>query len=137
MEITVIGGRHVTALYRVDQDGALHFGGGLDGRLGKTSWTGQMSAGEIQELRDLLTRHDWFGADPVSTGDPPGWSYDIKLTWPQGRRSFRVIGRSPAVDPIEEFLDRIARRRFDAFLDTLPKPSSEQVPPESPDQSDR
>ncbi len=96
-----------------------------------------MTAEEIQQLRDLIAQHGWYDAGPTSTGRPPGRSYRIQLRWPQGRRTFRVIGRSLDVTPIEQLLAQAAGRRHEAFLESLPKPSSEQVRPESPDQSDR
>ena len=76
-------------------------------------------------------------SDPASNGRPPGRSYRIQLRWPQGRRTFRVIGRSLDVTLIERVLAQAAGRRHDAFLDTLPKANSEQISTESPDQSDR
>ncbi len=96
-----------------------------------------MTAQEIQHLRDLIEQHGWYDAGPASTDRPPGRSYRIQVRWPQGRQTFRVIGRSLDVTPVEQLLAQAAGRRHEAFLETLPKPSSEQVRPESPDQSDR
>ena len=137
LKMLVLTQDNAAAMYRVEPDGTIHFGGGLDARQEKTTWSGPMTAQEIQQLRDLIAQHGWYDAGPVSTDRPPGRSYRIQLRWPQGRRTFRVLGRSLDVTPIEQLLAHAAGRRHDAFLDTLPKPSSEQVRPESPNQSDR
>lgn len=137
LKMLVLTQDNAAAMYRVEPDGTIHFGGGLDARQEKTTWSGPMTREEIQQLRDLIAQHGWYDAGPASTGRPPGRSYRIQLRWPQGRQTFRVIGRSLDVTPIEQLLAQAAGRRHEAFLETLPKPSSEQVRPESPDQSDR
>ncbi len=137
LKMLVLTQDNAAAMYRVEPDGTIHFGGGLDARQEKTTWSGPMTAEEIQQLRDLIAQHGWYDAGPASTDRPPGRSYRIQLRWPHGRRTFRVIGRSLDVTPIEQLLAQAAGRRHEAFLDTLPKASSEQIPRESPDQSDR
>lgn len=137
LKMLVLTQDNAAAMYRVEPDGTIHFGGGFDARQEKTTWSGPMTAQEIQHLRDLIAQHGWYDTGPASTNRPPGRSYRIQLRWPQGRRTFRVIGRSLDVTPIEQLLAQAAGRRHEAFLETLPKPSSEQIRPESPDQSDR
>ncbi len=137
LKMLVLTQDNAAAMYRVEPDGTIHFGGGLDARQEKTTWSGPMTVEEIRQLRDLIEQHGWYDAGPTSTDRPPGRSYRIQLRWPQGRQTFRVIGRSLDVTPIEQLLAQAAGRRHEAFLDTLPKPSSEQVRPESPDQSER
>ncbi len=137
LKMLVLTEDNAAAMYRVKPDGTIHFGGGLDARQGKATWSGPMTAQEIQHLRDLIARHEWYDAGPASTDRPTGRSYRIQLRWPQGRRTFRVVGRSLDVTPIEQLLAHAAGRRHEAFLETLPKPSSEQILRESPDQSDR
>ena len=128
---------NAAAMYRVESDGSIHFGGGLDARQKKTPWSGSMTSAEIQQLRDLLAQHGWFDAGPASTDRPAGRSYRIELRWPQGRQTYRVIGRSVDVTPIEQLLAQAAGRRHEAFLEALPRPSSEQTSLESPDQGDQ
>ena len=137
LKMLVLTQDNAAAMYRVEPDGTIHFGGGLGARQEKTTWSGPMTAQEIQQLRDLIAQHGWYDAPPASTDRPRGRSYRIQLRWPQGRRTFRVIGRSLDVTPIELLLAHAAGRRHEAFLETLPKPSSEETRPESPDQSDR
>ena len=102
------------------------FGGGFDARLNKTTWTGRMRAGEIDELLALLETDGWFEADPASISSPPDRTYRIILSGPKGRRRFEVgggrRGAGPDVAPLAELLERISRRRLDDFLDALPKP---------------
>ena len=137
LKMLVVTEDNAAALYRVQPDGTIHFGGGLDARQEKTTWSGPMTAEEIQQLHDLLTHHGWFDAGPASTDQPPGRSYRIQLRWPKGRQTYRVIGRSLDVTPIEQLLAQAAGRRHEAFLQTLPRPSSEQTSLESPQQGDR
>ncbi len=128
---------NAAALYRVEPDGSIHFGGGLDARLEKTTWSGPMTAEEIRHLHDLLEQHGWFEAGPDSTDRPPGRSYRIQLRWPEGRQTYRVIGRSADVTPIEQLLAQAAGRRHEAFLETLPRPSAERTSVESPEPGDQ
>ena len=137
LKMLVVTEDNAAALYHVQPDGTIHFGGGLDARQENTTWSGPMTAEEIQELHDLLTHHGWFATSPVSTDRPKGRSYRIQLRWPQGRQTYRVIGRSLDVTPIEQLLAQAAGRRHEAFLQTLPRPSSEQISLESPEQGDR
>ena len=123
LELNVKGEGQLAVLYRVNRDGTLGFGGGADARNCRISWTGPMTADEIKALRSLLDRHGWFSHGPASTGEPPQREYRIKLTWEGGRRRYTVKGASPDVTPIDQLLERIARRRLDPFLDSLPRPS--------------
>ncbi|UCD75747.1 MAG: hypothetical protein JSV91_02295 [Phycisphaerales bacterium] len=114
------------ALYRVEPDGTIGYGGGFDAWEGRTTWTDAMSAEEIEELKSLIDEYGWFEREPRSTGEPADYLYRIDLADLQGRRRYEVTGESPDVMPVLELLDRIARRRFDEFLETLPRPDGRQ-----------
>lgn len=117
------------ALYRVAPDGTFSFGGGQDARAGKTTWSGRMTAEEIQELLATLEACGWFQTEPASTGEPGDHRYRLRLTTPESRRSFDVTGDSDAVTPLHDVLERISRRRLDTFLERLPKAGPQRQRP--------
>lgn len=124
------------SLYQVNRDGTLNFGGGFNALAGHTTWTGQMTPREIQELRELIETHHWFTANPDSTQQPPGMLYRVAIDAPQVQKHFTVKGESPDVQPVRELLARIALRRLEGELKRLPQPSlqpslkpGEGVPP--------
>lgn len=110
------------AVYRVDRDGTLGFGGGASAHFDRITWNGDMSDSEIAELLGLIDRYGWFEQDPKGTGQPQGLMYRVELNGRSWRR-FTVYGQCESVQAVEGLLDRIARQRFDPILDSLPKPS--------------
>ncbi len=126
LEMIVRGEANLAALYRVDRDGSISFGGGVDARNDRVTWTGSMTAAEIDELRRLLEEYGWFERVPVSTGEPPQRRYRIWLRWPGGRKRYKVRGSSPDITPIHDHLERVARRRLggDPVIQALPRPSA-------------
>lgn len=125
IDVLVEGEGRSLARYRVERDGTLRFGGGMDAVNGRFSWSGPMRADEIDRLLSLVDEHRWFEVDPPSVPSPPGEAagptYTIRLTGPRGRRRFTVIGESPAVGPARDLLETAARRRHEPFLLTLPR----------------
>ncbi len=126
LEMLVTAGDDVASLYLVRPDGTISWGGGYDARHGRTSWTGPLTGEEIDQLHRLLDELEWFTRAPASAADDDGAprgepAYRIKLRWRNGKRDYTVRGPSPDVAPIEELLQRAARRRLDVFLQTLPK----------------
>jgi hypothetical protein len=110
------------ALYEMDEHGNLSFGGGWDARNGVTSWTGAMSPEEIEEVLTVIDDHGWFERKPTSAGEPDDYYYRLTIAGPEGRKRYsRIAGESPEIEPVVAVLDRIARRRFDDFLKTLPR----------------
>lgn len=121
LEMSITGKDNLAAIYRVEQDGSIHFGGGMDARINKTSWTGQLTEQDIEHLRASLDEHGWFTQDPASSSIDSDRKYRIDLRWPGGHRSFKVTGKGPKIAQIEDLLAKIANRRHDVFLESLPK----------------
>ncbi len=121
LEMSITGKDNFAAIYRVEQDGTIHFGGGMDARINKTSWEGQLTELDIKQLTDLLNKHGWFNDLPSLSTTDEDRNYDIQLRWPGGRNSFKISGKSPAVAPVEDLLAQFANRRHDVFLESLPK----------------
>ncbi len=130
MEMQVAGEGNLAALYRVQPDGKIQFGGGAEARNRRITWTGQMTAREIQQLRELLEQYGWFDTAPTFPRrdmPKPKRSYRLTLSWPGGRWHRRVRGASPQVTEIHDLLEQIARRRLEGhrILEALPTPSSQ------------
>ena len=119
------GEGNFAVFYRVGTDGSLGFGGGVDARVQNVSWTGALTAEEIDRLWVLLEEHGWFSGavKAATTGDPKRRQYRLRVRWPDGQKKYRVKGENPGVAPVEELLGAAARRRMDGFLETLPQPS--------------
>lgn len=120
LEMSITGHGNLAVLYRIEQDGSIHFGGGLDAQQNKTSWTSHLTEQDIMQLIALLNKHGWFNELPYSLNMEADRKYSVKLQWPGGRKSFKVQGRSLYVAPIEDLLVKIANRRHDVFLESLP-----------------
>ncbi len=125
LRLAVVDEPNSRALYRVEADGSLSFGGGLDAVRRKTSWTGQMTEAEIDELLALLERDGWFQGEPADGDELSGRVYEVTVHGPQGRQRYKLRGESTAGRELNVLLDRIARRRFDSFLDRFSRPAEE------------
>lgn len=123
LQMSIKGKDNLAALYRVEQDGSIHFGGGQDAQLNKTSWTGQLTQQDVEQLRASLDEHGWFTAEPASSSIDADRKYRIDLRWPGGNRNFKVTGKGLMIAPIEDLLVKFANRRHDLFLESLPKAS--------------
>lgn len=116
-------GQGAWALYRVWPDGTIEYGGGGDAQDDKTTWTDRLTAAEADELTTAIAEQQWVDREPTSSGEPADHIFTIDLSGPGGRRKYRVTGDNPRITPVLDLLDRIARRRFDEFLDEFPEPS--------------
>ena len=124
-ELLYRGPEQAVAYYTLDERGVLAFGGGMDAYMHRTRWKGELTPEDVEELELLIRKNQWFEAEPTSIGEPPP-TYELKLRGPQGAHDYRVRGRSPAIDPVLDLLDKIARRRFDKYLDRFPQPGAQE-----------
>jgi hypothetical protein len=111
------------ALYQVSRSGTLGFGGGMDAQIGRISWTGKMTDEQIGEFLAILERHAWTERKPVSTGEPKGLVSRINIKGPEGRKRYTLRGQCESVKEVKEFLDEVARLRFEPILRQMPLPS--------------
>lgn len=118
---------NVRALYIVEKDGSLSFGGGQSAWLERTTWTGPMTDAEITELFGLIEAYGWYDEPPGPRKGDAMPVYDIRLTGPEGRAKYRVVGPGLGTEEVETLLATAARRRFDPLLQSLPKPSIEDL----------
>lgn len=119
-------GTGAEAHYEVGRDGSLAFGGGMAACIGKITWTGTLTAEELEQFRSLLQAQNWFDRKPASTGQPPTQMYRITINSPEVRRAFKVKGESPELEAIRELLARAALRRLEDDLRALPQPGPQR-----------
>jgi hypothetical protein len=127
LEVWDRGLENRAVLYRVETDGTISFGGGRDAINQRISWTGPLTADEVDQLWVLLEDHGWLSGEvrAASTGEPRRRQCRIQLRWPGGRKRFRFRGENPDVEPVEALLAEASRRRLQGDLETLPRPSGQ------------
>ncbi len=118
-------GSNAAALYRVKPDGRISFGGGMKATSGAYSWHGQLSPAECDELLQILQTAGWYDRNPQSSGLPEDHEYRGFISWPSGRKRWEVNGESPDIRPVYDWLDHVSRRRFDEYLDLMPRPGKQ------------
>lgn len=135
LELDIRDAGNFAALYRVERDGTLGWGGGESAEAGEVAWQGSMSDAEIKGLQALLEEDRWFesGGSPPQAGSAAGDRQRrtaVRLGWPGGERRFSVEGTSGQVERVVDYLARIARRRYDRFLENLPRPEPGEEQPD-------
>jgi len=140
IEVLVTDERSSHALYRVDSDGMISFGGGFDALQDRTTWAAAMTPEQIDTLQALLEEHEWFEGPPLGS-DSPGLDaegdrqaaepvHKIRFDSLAGGWRATIHGRASHLDPIVEFLREIAQARHDELLNSFPQPNQ----PESGDE---
>lgn len=109
-------------LFEIHRDGTFRFGGGMDARLGHTSWSTRLDDADRQRLADLIDRHGWIAGNLKSTGSPESLRYRISIRTDRGSARHSLKGHHPDVEPIYQELRKISLRRLDADLQRLPEP---------------
>ena len=107
-----------TALYIVEQNGAISFGGGMDAVAGRTTWKGNLTSEQLSSLQSLLRNEQ-----PQEASKSLSNRYIIVST--QGDEVQRLvvpISDSPATE-LYYFLEESTLDRIQSHLDSLPKPS--------------
>lgn len=117
---------NMAAYYTVDSDGTIGFGGGLDARFDRISWTGSMQDEELSELLALIEQNQLFERKPVGTGEPKSLRWRFELSGPKGWNRSRLTGECPILRQVYELLDASSRRRFEGILESLTKPGQRE-----------
>jgi len=109
-------------IYHVDKAGTLQFGGGMDAYAGSYTWSGPLTADEIDRVFEIVEVNRWNVADSVPKGKELPL-YRIEYRGPERRRSFRLLitGDKAGTGEMHALLAAAAGRRNEAFLDTLPR----------------
>ena len=116
----------MAAYYTVDSNGTLGFGGGMDARFNRISWTGSMQDEELSELLALIEQNQLFDRKPVGNGEPKSLRWRFEVSGPKGWKRSRLTGECPILRQVYELLDASSRKRFDGIIETLPKPGQRE-----------
>jgi hypothetical protein len=127
LELFISAEENRVVLYRVDDDGTLHFGGGLDAMNGNVTWSGPLTEGEREQLWAMVRDFGWLEKQPPEGDGDPLRKQRVTVRVDGTRRRFRVQGHCPDVAPVEALLANASLRRHDSFLDTLPRPDLERA----------
>ena len=114
-------GNRVT-LYRVQPDGTISFGGGMNALHDETTWSGALTEDEMTQLRSVLEQHDWFRTPPPRGDGPEDDRAIVSLRRMRYQQKFTVYGDNDLVDRMLQVLERASRRRHDSYLKRLPEP---------------
>ena len=111
-----------SALYIVDQDGTIHFGGGLDALSGKTTWTGELNSQQLLTLRNLLQ-------DDVLQDTENRLTHCFVIQVQEGKLLEKYVTPLTDASAIElyYFLEESTLSRVRSYLDSLPKPSMDVI----------
>lgn len=115
------------ALYIVEPDGVIRFGGGYTATRNETDWEGRMSPGEADALITALKEANWFDGPPATTPvaalfPADTLAHEVAFAWPTG--SWRIDAEQGGGDvrPVRELLrDLVAEKRHGELFDQLPE----------------
>jgi len=113
------------AYYEVSSKGEFGFGGGLDARFTRASWTTPLTETDLNELNALIEQNNWIGGDFKSTNEPKSFIYRIDVRNPAGHRRHDLKGDHPNVAPVRDWLHTISLRRLEPDLQKLPEPGKQ------------
>lgn len=110
--------------YEISGD-TLAFAGGLAAMRETPETTESLDRETMAAVMDSIREAGWLAATPPSSiGDGPR-SLSVDMTWRGGRRTFRIDGDGRELPPGSEavvvLLKRIADRRFEEIIDSLPR----------------
>jgi hypothetical protein len=114
--------------YTVNRDGAFGFGGGMDARFERVTWNTELTAEEMQTLRDLIVSNGWFSNSLHSTKQPKEARYSIEAKSSDGSVHKRIEGENDRVEPVRLWLRDVANRRLQIDLERQPRASVERQP---------
>jgi hypothetical protein len=122
LELFLDRGGGAMELYRVERGRSISFGGGLDARDGRVSWTGDLAAADVDAIRAVLEEHGYYATRPATTGEAHERRATLTIRSARGDHRHRVRGTAPAVESLRDVLEPIARRRHERALHALPRP---------------
>jgi hypothetical protein len=120
------GQGNALATFDLAQDGTLTYSGGADARNDLPTWSGQLTAEQAASVVELARAAGWFESAPErgDKKDPTRW--EVELSAPGVDREFVAFGDRAEIRAVYDRLEQLARARFDAYLQTLPKPGEQR-----------
>lgn len=107
--------------FRID-DGVLHYGGGSDALLMKTSWSAPMTREQCDRVLELSRAAGWCDLEAKSRdGESDAAMASVAVAWEGGRVQFRRPASEATAAAVIAYLDRLARARLEKYLDRLPE----------------
>jgi hypothetical protein len=116
------------ALYVVDPDGTISFGGGFDAQQERTTWSAPMTAEQIVSLQAILSEQLWQQAPVRSEEASDPGSVECRILFAAPAISWRatVPADNPRVSPVVEFLRELSLARHEEVLRSLPQANQPQ-----------
>ena len=111
-----------SALYIVNQDGTIKFGGGLWALSGKTNWTGELTTQQISTLRTLLKEERLQNLDNRLIH-----CFVIKMQVGESTKEFVMPLTNTSAIELYYFLEESTLSRISSHLSALPKPSMDII----------
>lgn len=115
-------GDHQTALYIVEDDGTVKFGGGFDALSGKTTWEGQLTVAQLSKLQELL-RTDILQSNEFDDSN----RFEIVIHESDVILNYVVPLTDPFASEVYFILEESTMQRIQSHLDSLPKPTMDVI----------
>lgn len=122
LRMLITDGQSSHALYVVEPDGTIGFGGGWAAMDDRTTWTGPLSVQELETLAALLREHGWFDGKPEADDPDDTGRHTIRFAFPDGGWRISAPHGGRSIAPIRQFLRTVSMRRNQAVFDQLPEP---------------
>lgn len=114
-------------LFRVENDKTVSYGGGLDAVEGKSSWQGEMNAQQQEKYIELFAATHWVTNPPSIKKNEGTGHYNIRIRDNQIDNVFTLPLNDENATLIYNFLLKVARVRFEPYLNKLPKASMDVI----------
>ena len=111
-----------TALYVVQKNGTIQFGGGMDALAGKTTWNGSLTSLQLSNLQALLSTKEMQSANKKLVK-----RYVIEVQQGDSVQKFVVPITDSSATELYYFLEESTLQRIQSHLDSLPKPSMDVI----------
>ncbi len=115
-------GKTQSALYVVEQDGTVQFGGGIDAIAGRTTWTGRLNSAQYSRLKVLLQTEQLQSSPTTEEG-----CFKIELQLNDSTQEYVLPLTDVAATELYYFLEESTMERIQTHLNALPKPSMDVI----------
>jgi len=110
-------------LFIVDNENTVAYGGGISVVEGKTSWKGEMDAGQKEKYKSLLNATNWLTRTPASDESTGTGHYSINIRTSETDLKFKLSLTNKKATEFYDFLMSVADVRLETHLRKLPKPN--------------